>query len=86
MREYGDRSQPDGRQHEDDGRMKRICRRNGVAALSLLFAGLVLPGLGGALPGGDTPLAPASAAHGFSPAFVKRRSKRRQSFGNGLPL
>ena len=25
--------------------MKRICRRNGVAALSLLFAGLVLPSL-----------------------------------------
>src|SRR5436190_12276674 len=45
VRAYGDTSQPDGRKHREDGRMKRICRRNGEAALSLLFAGLVLPGL-----------------------------------------
>jgi hypothetical protein len=39
------------------------------------------------LPGGaDTPPAPASRANGFSPAFVKAHSKRRQSFGNGVPL
>src|SRR5437764_12841880 len=38
-----DRSRPDGL--GKDRTMKRICRRNGVATSSLLFAGLVLPGL-----------------------------------------